>query len=115
MRRMLAAGLWLAANAFSGCTYYLPHQVVSSNVPLNPPSYKVIGPAQGQGCAVLIFGGWPVGKGNNRLQAAIDDALGKSGGDALVEMTTDISLTNYGFGYKLCTLVNGLAIKRERR
>lgn len=104
----------LVTGGLSGCTYYLPHQLASSNVPLDPPAYEVVGPASGQACRNLLFYTIPVG-GTNRLQAAIDNALEKSRGDALIEVTTDYKVfLFYPFFAKHCTLVNGVAIKRKQ-
>ncbi|MCX5795901.1 MAG: hypothetical protein NTY77_10435 [Elusimicrobia bacterium] len=114
--KMKKTALLMAALALglAGCTYYLPHQMAASNVPINPPSYEVVGPAAGESCRSLLLTIIPVG-GSNRLQAAIDAALKKSGGDALIEVTSDYKvLYVYPFFAQHCTLVNGLAIKRQQ-
>lgn len=108
------AALVALAALISGCTHYMPWQATPSNAPLDPPGYKVVGPAQGKACRKLLLGSIPIGKSNNRYQAAIDDALSRSGGDALIEMTMDISFTWYPFVSFNCTHVNGLAVKRGR-
>lgn len=105
-----------AITAFlSGCTHYAAFQATPSNAPLNPPSYKVVGRAQGKSCRTLLFYFIPLGTSTNRYQAAIDDALSKSGGDAIIEMTMDMSFTHgYPLFGRVCTHVNGLAVKRDR-
>lgn len=106
-----------AITAFlSGCTHYSAWQAAPSNAPLNPPSYKVVGRAQGEACRTLLFYFIPLGTSTNRYQAAIDDALSKSGGDAIIELTTDMSITHgYPLFARVCTHVNGLAVKRAKQ
>jgi hypothetical protein len=95
--------------ALCGCTYTMPTQTIASNTLLVPNSYKVVGPASGESCEshflnILV-------SNSARLQGAIDDALQKSGGDAMIEMTTDFQESNYYIFDERCTLVNGLAVK----
>ena len=100
-----------ASSAFlCGCTWTVPHQIATSNTPL-PSSYKVLGPASGKACETHLFNLFNIG-GSARLQAAIDDALNKSGGDAMIEITTDYTVCYNLLYTQNCTLVNGLAIKR---
>ncbi|MBI3553846.1 MAG: hypothetical protein HY077_15230 [Elusimicrobia bacterium] len=75
--------------------------------------FKEIGPAEGRACRHFVLGVLPWG--NADIQAAVDEALKASGGDALVNATT--SNSHYGFipFYNLysftCTAVKGTAIK----
>ncbi|MDD2774040.1 MAG: hypothetical protein PHP45_10145 [Elusimicrobiales bacterium] len=106
--RMIAVGLVAVSACFGGCTYTFPHQVVATNTPLTPNSYKVIGPASGKSCETHFLG-MLVSK-PRRLQSAIDNALDKTRGDALIELTIDNQSGGFLVGED-CTLVNGLAIK----
>jgi len=78
--------------------------------------YKELGPAQGEACRFFLLGVVPWG--NATISTAVDDALTKGGGDALINVTVSNSL--YGFIpiYNIfcytCTDVNGIAIKFEK-
>jgi hypothetical protein len=78
--------------------------------------YKELGPAQGEACRFFLLGVVPWG--NATISTAVDDALTKVGGDALINVTVSNSL--YGFIpiYNIfcytCTDVNGIAIKFEK-
>ena|GEM_PF-2956485 len=110
MRICAAISLTLVLGSLCGCTYTLPHQVVASNTPLfTPNSYKILGPAAGESCESHFMG--ILVSSPSRLQAAIDNALQKSGGDAIIEMTSDLQVSNSFFINTQCTLVNGLAVK----
>jgi hypothetical protein len=80
-----------------------------------PQNVKELGPAQGEACRYFLFAIFPWGKSD--LQAAVDDALTRTGGDALVNVAVASSL--YGFipiynvfSYT-CTTVKGTAVKFE--
>ena len=75
--------------------------------------YEEIGPAEGQACRHFVLAIIPWGKSD--FPAAVDQALRKSGGDALINVSVESSL--YGFVpiYNVysytCTTVKGIAIK----
>ncbi len=76
---------------------------------------KELGPAQGEACRYFLFAIIPWGKSD--LQVAVDQALTKVGGDALVNVAVSSGL--YGFipiynvlSYT-CTTVKGTAVKFE--
>ena len=79
----------------------------------NAQPYKELGPVQGQACRFFLLGVLPWG--NATLSTAVDDALSKVEGDALINVTVSNSL--YGFVpiYNVfaytCTDVKGIAIK----
>lgn len=80
-------------------------------------SYKDLGPASGSSCRYFLLAIVPWGDGT--FSSAVDEALMKSGGDALLNVTVSNSL--YGFipiynvfTYQ-CTNVSGTAIKFEAR
>lgn len=99
-----------AASAFlCGCTWTRPHLIVASNTPISG-SYKIIGPASGESCETHLFGLFNMGT-RSRLQAAIDEALEKSKGDALIEITTDVTYSNYLLADTSCILVNAVVGK----
>lgn len=75
-------------------------------------SFRQLGPAEGRACRFFVVAIVPFG--DSTVSAAVDDALQKSGGDALVNVSTSSSL--YGFIpiYNVlsftCTTVRGTAI-----
>ena len=77
--------------------------------------FKEIGPAEGQACRHFILAIIPFGQSD--VAEAVDKALGKTGGDALINVSTESSL--YGFipiynVYSFtCTTVRGTAVKFE--
>lgn len=82
----------------------------------NPTAFKEIGRAEGESCRMLLLGVLP--GGNGTMPAAVDDALAKAGGDALINVSVSTSL--YGFipiynvfSYS-CTNVKGIAIKFDK-
>jgi hypothetical protein len=83
----------------------------------NKTSFREIGPADGEACRYFLLGVLPFGKSD--FAAAVDEALIKSGGDALLNVTVSSSL--YGFipVYNLfsytCTNVKGIAVKFEEK
>lgn len=83
----------------------------------NKTSYREIGPADGEACRFFILAVLPFGKAD--VASAVDEALAKSGGDALLNVSVSNSL--YGFIpiYNIftytCTNVKGIAIKFEEK
>ncbi len=79
----------------------------------NAQTYKELGPAEGEACRFFILAVIPFG--DSTFSSAVDEALQRSGGDALLNVTVSSSL--YGFipiynvfSYT-CTNVKGVAIK----
>jgi len=83
----------------------------------NKTSFREIGPADGEACRFFILAVLPFGSSD--VAAAVDEALLKSGGDALLNVSVSSSL--YGFIpiYNIfsytCTNVKGIAIKFEEK
>jgi len=78
-------------------------------------SFKEVGPAEGEACRHFILAIIPFGQSD--VAEAVDKALEESGGDALINVSTESNL--YGFipiynvySYT-CTTVRGTAIKFE--
>jgi len=76
-------------------------------------NYEEIGPANGEACRYFLLAIIPWGESD--MEKAVDEALEKSGGDALVNVSVTSDL--YGFiplynvfSYT-CTSVQGIAIK----
>lgn len=83
----------------------------------NKTSFREIGPTEGEACRFFILAVLPFGQSD--VGAAVDEALAKSGGDALLNVSVSSSL--YGFIpiYNIfsytCTNVKGIAIKFEEK
>ncbi len=82
----------------------------------NATAYEEIGPAQGSACRYFLLGVAPWGDAT--FSAAVDEALAKSGGDALINVTVANSLYGFvpidnAFAYT-CTDVKGIAIKIQK-
>jgi hypothetical protein len=81
----------------------------------NGQPYKELGPAQGEACRYFLLAIVPWGDAT--LSTAVDNALAKVGGDALINVTVSNSM--YGFIpiYNVftytCTDVQGIAIKLQ--
>jgi hypothetical protein len=82
----------------------------------NPQQYKELGSVKGEACRFFLLAVAPWGDAT--MSTAVDDALSKVGGDALMNVTVSNSL--YGFVpiYNVftytCTEVKGIAIKLEK-
>jgi hypothetical protein len=111
--------LMLTAVLLTGCTSVGTLGIVTKSTGdpgamlRNAQPYKELGPVQGEACRFFLLGVLPWG--NATLSAAVDDALSKVEGDALINVTVSNSL--YGFVpiYNVfaytCTDVKGIAIK----
>ena len=122
MRKIMTLLLFMSLMA--GCTSVGTVGMVtkSSAEPVsilkNGQAYKELGVAQGEACRFFLLGMIPWGDAT--LSTAVDDALSKAGGDAMVNVTVSNSL--YGllpvfwnvFSYT-CTDVKGIAVKFENK
>jgi len=83
----------------------------------NSQPYEEIGTVEGEACRFFVLNVIPFG--NSTFSAAVEEALEKSKGDALLNVTVSSSL--YGFipiynvfSYT-CTNVRGIAVKFEKK
>lgn len=110
----------MAALMLAGCTSVGTVGIVTkssaepASILRNGKQFKELGPGQGEACRFFLLGMIPWGDAT--FSAAVDDALSKSGGDALINVTVSNSL--YGFlpvFYNVfsytCTDVKGIAVK----
>ena len=117
--RLARRALFLALVFMFGCSSMGSLGIVAKSS-MDPVSFlqtshsvKDLGPAEGRACRFFILAVIPWG--NSDIQAAVDQALAKTGGDALVNVSTSTSL--YGFVpiYNVlsftCTTVKGTAVK----
>ena len=77
--------------------------------------YKEIGPVKGEACRYIALGIIPWG--DSTVTAAVKEALAKSEGDALINLSVTSSLYTFIPIYNVfcytCTAVEGIAIKFE--
>ena len=95
--------------ALAGCTIFVPAppQMASTEI---SPNVQVVGTVEGEARSSYVLGFGPYGE--NSLRAAIQDALSKRGGDALINVSIDQATTNFfGFYTVRRTLVMGTAVK----
>jgi hypothetical protein len=114
--------LLLMALLMSGCTSVGTLGLVTKSTGdpgamlRNAQPYEELGAVQGSACRFFLLGLFPWGDAT--LSTAVDDALAKSGGDAIINVTVSNSL--YGFipVYNVftytCTDVRGIAIKIKK-
>ena len=112
----------LAIFLLTGCTSVGTLGIVSKSTGdpgallRNAQPYEEIGAAQGQSCRYNLLGLTPWGDAT--LSAAVDQALIKSGGDALINVSVSNSLYSFIPIYNLfaytCTDVKGIAIKYKK-
>ena len=83
----------------------------------NGQPYRELGTVEGEACRFFILGVAPVG--NSAFSTAVEEALDKSKGDALLNVAVSTSL--YGFLpiYNIlsytCTSVRGTAVRFEKQ
>jgi hypothetical protein len=77
----------LALTLTAGCASW-PGGVASSTAPLNGRDYVVLGHAVGQDSMPLLLSFIPL-SGPTTVQEAIDDAVKRQGGDAMINVTVD--------------------------
>ncbi len=118
----VSIAVMFAAVLLSGCTSVGSVGLVTKStgdpgaVLRNAQPYTELGPVQGETCRFFLLAVAPWGDAN--FSTAVDNALAKVGGDALINVTISNSL--YGFIpiYNLfsytCTNVSGIAIKFEK-
>jgi len=110
--RLVPSALIVMAGTFLfGCTQHIPHSA-SMAAPFEA-DVQMIGPVSGESTASWFLG---MPTGDDSLKAAVNDALSKKGGDALVNMTVDRSIRafphlSYPLFIIVKTRVTGAAVK----
>ena len=115
---MLFVAMFLAGCSSSGSLGMVVKSTADPGALLtNKTSFREIGPVDGEACRFFILAVLPFGKSD--FASAVDEALIKSGGDALLNVTVSSSL--YGFIpiYNIftynCTNVKGIAVKFDEK
>jgi hypothetical protein len=93
----------------SGCAH-MPGGIAPSTTPLDGKEYDIIGPAVGSDSRIALLGILPI-SGANDTRHAVAKALKKSGGDALINVTTEYVVRYWILWGSANTYVYGDAIK----
>jgi hypothetical protein len=109
MNRLL---LVLVAAVFASGCIRNPIAMMPSTKPLAPGSFQELGPVEETDCLWYLFSIIPVTTGNN-MQGAMADAIKKSGGDALVQVTAETYYQNFIVISRYCTIIQGVAVKSQ--
>jgi hypothetical protein len=100
--------LLASALFFSGCMS-APAGISASTKPLKQGGYTELGPVNGKAWGAILLG-IPIGE-MAPARKAVDRAIEKGGGDALVNVTADYTQLNLFVASILWTSVNGTAVK----
>ncbi|GFO65279.1 TRL-like family protein [Geomonas paludis] len=114
---LLAGGLLLGGCTSVGSVGMVTKSMADPGSLLkNAQSFKELGPVEGEACRFFILAMVPFG--DSTFSSAVDEALIKSGGDALLNVTVSSSLYGfipiYNFFSYTCTNVKGIAIKLKQ-
>jgi len=91
---------------------HTPGGIASSNIPVEPNSYTILGDVEGNDCAyALLLGLIPITDGNE-TKDAMEDALSEiPGTTALIGITADSYSQHWILWNNTCTQVRGTAVK----
>ena len=78
--------------------------------PRPPHDYRIVGPAKGSACGLLLFNFIPIGV-NERTRRAYDSAVAKGDGTALIDTAMRDRWYYVYIGELLCTDIQGTAIR----
>jgi len=87
-----------------------PGGVASSNIPVAPGSYTVLGSATGSDCKINLLGIIPISGGNDLSDALAEAKSDRPGTDALVEITVDSTSKYFILWSQMCTGVSATAV-----
>ena len=107
-KAMTLAMMLLIVGVVCGGCMSSPAGIESSTKPLNPGGYTELGAVKGNAVGVIVFG-FPVSE-PYPARIAVDRAISKGGGDALVNVTTDVTQILLGPVTIVWTTVNGTAV-----
>jgi hypothetical protein len=101
----------IVISLLSGCLYR-PGAIAPSNIPLEGRSYRMVGETAATDSAIRLFGILPV-SGSNTTRQAMDAAIRKRSGDALIDITVEHYTQYWILFSRHVTAVRGLAIQFE--
>jgi hypothetical protein len=88
--------------------------VAPSNIPLEPGSYTELGPTRGNDCRYVLLGLIPI-TGGNETYSAVQKAIRRRKGQALVNITADTYSENFIVFSRTCTQVVATAVRLNSR
>jgi hypothetical protein len=106
---LLFAGVSILILTLSGCMSYTGG-VAPSNVPLEGKTYSKLGKSQGADNTWYLFGVLPLGTSAS-TEVALNRAIRKKDGDAMINITSDGYNYNYIVLGRHKTVVRGTVIK----
>jgi len=112
MRKWIAAAAVGAAMMVAGCGH-ITGGVSPSNVPLASGSYSELGPVSGSDCVYYLLGLIPLSDGNETITALQDALAQKPDTSALVNITSDTFSQYFILFSRVCTQVDGVAVKAK--
>ena len=84
--------------------------MMPSTKPLAPGGYQEIGPVEETDCIWYLFSVLPITSGND-MQGAMRDAIKRSGGDALIQVTAETYYQNFILLSRYCTIIQGISVR----
>lgn len=87
-----------------------PISMMTSTRPLEQNRYVELGPVEENDCIFYLFGLIPLSSAND-MQGALRDAIKKSRGDALIQVTAETFYENYIVVSRYCTVIQGIAVR----
>ena len=108
---LLALCMGVALLYASGCMS-VPSSLSVSTKPLAPGGYTELGPATGRAVGVMILG-IPLSEPYPN-RAAVDRAVQKGGGDALINVTSDMAQIMIGPVTFIITTVKGTGVSTNK-
>ncbi len=106
-------GLALVATLLAGCVTR-PVSVSQSTWPTEHKDYSILGKTMGTATSVYLLGFIPLTVSRNPAREALDDAMNRKGGDALLDVAMDQSLQYYILFSIHKTKVHGTCISIKR-
>jgi len=101
----------IVISLLAGCIQ-APGGIAPSNLPLEGRSYRVLGETKATDSAIRLFGILPI-SGSNHIRSALDAAIRREGGDALINITVEAYVQNFIIFVRFVTAVHGTAIRFE--
>lgn len=106
MRILLALTLGVLS---TGCIRS-PIAMMAASRPLEQGGYTELGKVEETDCLWYLFGIIPITTGNN-MQDAMADAIKRTGGDALIQVTAETYYQNFIVVARYCTIIQGIGVR----
>jgi hypothetical protein len=112
MRSFVVVAVALFLMSFGAGCSRSPGGIAASNIPLQQGGYTPIGKVAASDCKVNLLGIIPV-SGGNYIQDAVGEALQKSGGHALVDISIEQVSKFFILWSQTCTEVRATAVRLD--